>query len=96
VAQNLSAISLLAAVATLILIVTFYFFETKYKNFSWYKSGKVGFSGLAVLGIFFLVRALVALSFSFVLSFAGKFESVFSGITAFLFFLGVFNLARQK
>lgn len=93
---SLSLISLATAVVVALCIVLFYFLETKYKNLSWYKSGRVGFSGLFSLGVFFLVRSLVAIAFPYVLSFLGKYEPMIASTTAFLLFLGIFNLSRQK
>jgi hypothetical protein len=92
----LSIVSLIASTSVALLIVLFYFLETKYKNISWYKSGKVGFSGLVVLGIFFLVRGAVALKFDFVLTFLGRIESVISLILTFFIFLAIYNLSQQK
>lgn len=68
--------------------------NTRYKNFSWYKSGRIGFAGLTSIGIYFLIRGLIAIFFPFVLSFVGDFEPILSGIAAFAFFSMVFNLSR--
>jgi len=75
------------------LIVLFYFLEARYKKFTWYKSGKIGFSGLMVLGIFFLMRSVVALIDPSMLSFIGKFDAIADSIAAFLFFLSIYNLS---
>ena len=85
----------LAGFGVIFLLIGFWFFlESKYKNFSWYKSGRVGFSGLLVAGLFFLIRAGVATAFPTVLSFVGGVEGIVSGIVAFSFFLGLYNLSR--
>ena len=78
------------------LIGLFYLFERGYKNFSWYRSGRIGFSGLAIAGIFFVLRALVASFFPFVISFVDKFEAIASSIASFTAFLLLFNLARSE
>lgn len=93
---NSSVPSLIASTVVSLLLTLFYFLETRYKNFSWYRSGRVGFSGLFTLGIFFLIRALVAIFFPFVISFFGKFESIGSGILTFILFLTVYNLSQRK
>ncbi|KKT33345.1 MAG: hypothetical protein UW21_C0012G0005 [Candidatus Woesebacteria bacterium GW2011_GWB1_44_11b] len=54
----------------------------------------MGFSGLLVAGLFFLIRAGVATAFPTVLSFVGGVEGTVSGIVAFAFFLGLYNLSR--
>ena len=76
-------------------IFLFFLLDNFYRAFSWYKSGRVGFSGLATLGIFFIVRLISSMFFSNIVSFAPKFENVFSGTIAFLSFLLLFNLSRQ-
>lgn len=77
------------------LIGLYYYFDKHYKTFSWYRSGRIGFSGLTVAGTFFLARALFASIFPFVISFVSSYEVILSAVTAFTFFLLTFNLARQ-
>jgi len=83
---NSSLSSLYACLVIGGLIFLFFFLEARYKDFSWYKSGKVGFSGLTSLGFFFLIRAFVAFFFPFVLSFVGKIDVILSAIIAFALF----------
>lgn len=78
-----------------LLIVIYVFVSKRYRNFSWYRSGRVGVAALIVLGVFFLARAIVAQVFPFVLSFAGKSESILSAVVSFIIFLAVFNLSRR-
>lgn len=92
---NSSLTSLTASTVALALIILFFVLDKRYKRFSWYKSGRVGFSGLTILGLLFLLRAAVAPIYPNVLSFAGNYEPFASGIVAFVFFLLVFNLSRQ-
>lgn len=88
--------SLIAFAALMILIVLFFVLDNQYKKFAWYKSGRIGFSGLTVLGAFFLARAIVAASFPNVLSFVGKADIIISSIMAFFSFLSVYNLSRRN
>ncbi|MFZ5932886.1 MAG: hypothetical protein ACOYT7_02315 [Patescibacteria group bacterium] len=92
---NSSVYSFLAFFAVTCLVTLFFYLDAHYRNFSWYKSGRVGFSGLTTLGAFFLLRALIALPFPFVISFIGRNEAVVSGVGAFFAFLTVYNLARK-
>ena len=78
------------------LILLFNFVDSRYKNFNWYKSGKIGLAGLLAAGVFFLVRAAIALEFPFVVSFPGRSEIVLSGVCAFSLFLLIYNLAKNK
>jgi len=91
-----SSLSLGGSILIALLIILFFVFDKHYKRFTWYKSGRVGFTGLTILGLFFLIRAFVALNFHNVLSFSGKNEVYFSVVLAFSSLLILFNLSRQK
>lgn len=94
--KNSSLVSLIYSVGILALLGLFYFLDGHYKDFTWYKSGRVGFAGLTVAGFFFILRAAIAIFFPSVLSFVGKFEALVSALSAFIFFLLIFNLARSE
>ena len=94
--SNSSLVSFIAFTTILFLIFVYYLLDVHYKEFSWYKSGKIGFSGLAVLGLLFLIRAGVAIFYAGVLSFVGKSEVFVSGPLAFMSFLVIFNLGNVK
>lgn len=90
--------SLAVAVITLLnfgLILLFDFVSIRYKNFSWYKSGKIGLAGLLTSGVFFLLRAAIATLFPSVVSFSGRSEIVLSGVCAFTIFLLIYNLSKD-
>ena len=91
-----SVFSFAAFVVIVGLMALYHFLDRHYKSFSWYRSGRIGFSGLTVAGIFFLLRAAVASFFPFVLSFVVSVEAILSGIAAFTLFLLTFNLARAE
>ena len=90
------ASSLIGFFFFLFLIGLFSFLDSKYKGFSWYKSGRVGFAGLVVVGFTFLVRTGLAVVFEDVLSLVGKGDAFLSGVVAFAAFLLLFNLARSS
>ncbi len=94
--SNTSLPSLIAFIVLLLVIAFYTFLDAHYKKFTWYKSGKVGFSGLATLGLLFLIRTAVAATFPSMLSFLGPIDSIISGVIAFTSFLLVFNLSRQQ
>lgn len=76
--------------------IFFYFlFEATYRKFNWYKSGRVGFSGLLVAGLFFLARAILAYFFVNQVSLVGTVDVYLSASFSFLFFLLLFNLSRN-
>lgn len=85
--------AILFALFSGLLVLIFYMLDSRYKRFSWYKSGRVGFSGLAILGIFFLGRALVAIMDPSMVSFVGKIDAISDSIVSFLFFLALYNLS---
>lgn len=83
--------------ALLILIFVFYYLDVHYKNFNWYKSGRIGFSGLTILALIFLTRSLVAIVGITVLSFVNqRSEAIISASIVFVCLLGLYNLGRQK
>ena len=87
--------SFIAFLVVLIFVFIFYYLDLHYKSYTWYKSGKIGFSGLVTTGLFFLIRSAIAISRLPVVSFLSGFEGIISGIAAFVCFLLVFNLSRK-
>jgi len=89
--------SFLAFVAILIFIFISYYLDAHYKAFTWYRSGKIGFAGIATLSLVFLTRSALAIFGTSVISFVGlRAEAVVSGAAAFICFILIFNLARIK
>lgn len=91
-----SLVSFFAFLVTLIFIFIFYYLDIHYKRFAWYKSGKIGFSGLSVVGFIFVTRSAIALMGITMISFLGRLEVYFSGVAAVIAFALLFNLGRQK
>ena len=91
-----STSSLVASVFILLLISIYLFSDAHYRKFTWYKSGRIGFSGLTVVGLFFLTRSLVALAFDNVLSFVGKTEIYFSTTLAIVSFFAIYSLSKKE
>lgn len=83
-------------ILVMFLFISLYLFlDSKYKKFSWYKSGRVGFAGLATMGLFFLLRSLVAFFEPSMLFFVERYDVWLSGIMSFVAFLLLFNLSRK-
>lgn len=95
-ASHSSLSSFLGFLVILILILAFYLLDNHYREFSWYKSGKIGFSGLATLTLFFIIRSVLATMGITVLSFTGKYEAIVSGSLAFICLTTLFNLGRKS
>jgi len=88
--------SFLAFLVILIMVFVAYYFDTHYKRFSWYKSGKIGFAGLATAILIFLIRSAIAIVKVPMLSFAGSGETALSGVTVLICFLLFLNLGKVK
>ncbi|HJY98382.1 MAG TPA: hypothetical protein VJ227_01570 [Patescibacteria group bacterium] len=88
--------SFIAFLSLLIIVFIAFFFDQRYKDFAWYKSGKIGFTGLATLTIIFLTRLVIAILQIPVISFLGRFEAVASGVAAFISLILLINLGRQS
>jgi hypothetical protein len=87
--------SFLGFVAILILVFESFWLDTHYKSFTWYKSGRVGFAGLATAATAFLIRGLLAIKGVTMLSLVGRQEAAASGVVALTCFLLLFDLARR-
>ena len=81
---NYSLNSFLAFVVSLILIFLAYWFDLRYKTFTWYKSGRIGFAGLAVSILFFISRTVIAILGITMISFVNKFEAIISGLVVLI------------
>lgn len=89
-----------------LLILLFFFLKKNYRRFNWYKSGKVGFAGLASLAIFFLLRGILAIFFyDAMVSFGrsngyslliGRIDALISATIAFCFILCIYTLSKSK
>jgi hypothetical protein len=87
--------SFIGFVVIVILVGLYHFFDNHYKSFIWYRSGKVGFSGLATSTVLFLIRTIVFLFLPNALSFVPKFEVYLSALASFLFAFLTYNLSRE-
>lgn len=93
---NFSLSSFLGFLVILIFIFIFHYLGVHYKEFPWYKSGRIGFAGLTILALVFLVRSVIAIIGIPVLSFVDlRYEAVVSGSLVFICFLALYNLGRQ-
>lgn len=93
---NSSVASLFGFLICIFLIGGFFVLDIHYKKLTWYRSGRVGFAGLAVTGFFFLIRAVVAAIYPHVITVPGRFDAIISSIVAFAFFLVIYNLAKSE
>jgi hypothetical protein len=91
-----SLTSFLAFTTILVMIFLSYWFDVNYKNFTWYKSGKIGFAGLSIAFIFFLIRSVLAIMGITMLSFVVKFEFIISGVITLISLILLISLGKKK
>jgi hypothetical protein len=94
--NNSSMYSFLAFVGTLILIFLSYWFDINYRNFTLYRSGKIGFAGLSTAILLFFARTVIAIAGLTMVSFVGKIEIPVSGAMTLIFIGLLVNLGRKK
>lgn len=78
----------------LFLIPTFILVEKNYKNFLWYKSGKRGFTSMFTIGMFFLIRSIIALVNPSMVFLLLDYDPIVSGIISFVSFSIIFYLGK--
>lgn len=76
-------------------VLLFFQIDARYKRLSWYRSGRVGFAGFSVMGIFFLARAVIAFVDPSMITLIGRVDVVMSALVAFLMFFVVYNLSQS-
>src|SRR3989344_6210473 len=89
-------IYLVLLIIAILLFFCFSLLDKRYKTFSWYRSRRLGFTGLSIAGVFFLLIAFIAASFSGMISFVGKKDIIVSSIFAFICFVALYNLSRKR
>lgn len=65
-------------------LLGFTFFNARYRTFSWYPSGKIGFAGVGSLGIYFLLRSIFGVYTALTSSLS---IGIFNGIIGLVLFL---------
>lgn len=89
--------SFLAFLAMLIFSFIFYYMDLHYKTYTWYKSGRIGFSGLTTLILFFVTRSLLAIFKINMISFLSlRTEISLSAGAAIICLVLLINLANGK
>lgn len=78
------------------LMALFYFLEGRYRRFAWYKSGRVGFSGLTISGLYFFLRVVLSIFAPQTFSLVGKVDLLPSAVVAFLLFFSLYNLSEAS
>lgn len=81
--------------ATVISVVVFHIIKKNFKSFIWYKSGRRGFSGLFTLGIFFLIRSMVAIVRPESILLLTEYDIFISGLISSISFLNIFVLGGK-
>lgn len=87
---------LLGVILAVFLISLYFLVDRHYKKFAWYKSGKVGFTGLSISGVTFLIFTLIAIFFPDMVFFQGKIGASIAGTLSFISFILLFNLSQKS
>ncbi len=77
------------------MLFLFVILDANYKKLTWYKSGRIGFAGFTVFGLFFLIRAILASFTISMLSLVSPYDVYLSGLASILCFSVVFYLSRK-
>ncbi len=77
-------------------IFLYFFLKSHYRSYSWYKSGRVGFSGVAVLLFLFLTRFISSFFNIDIISYAPKYEIFLNGSSSLLLVLLMYNLFKEE
>jgi hypothetical protein len=75
-------------------LLVYFLVHKQYKSFIWYRSGKRGFSGLFITGLFFLIRSAVSLVKPELTIMVTTYDIFISGLISFVSFLNIFILGR--
>jgi len=88
--------AILFSLSSFLIFGLYRFLDAKYRRFTWYKSGRVGFAGIMSLGVFFLIRAALILGIPGSDLHIGKVGVIPSAVAAFLLFYFVYNLSEGQ
>lgn len=92
---NFDFFNIINFLVALSLILIFFYINRRYKRYVWYRSGKVGFSGLLIAGLYFVFQASF-LMISGIMNQVKIFEAILFGLFAIGSFLTLFILAKNK
>ena len=81
-------VNLIGVLPGVVTLLVYTFFLKKYRRFSWYPSGKIGFVGMSTVVVYFTLRALVATYQFWVLSSPGHLVDGLIALLVSLFFVG--------
>lgn len=95
-ATHSSLASFIGFLVILLIIFISYWLDAHYKRFSWYRSGKMGFTGITTLSLVFALRFGLAIFGLVVLSFVSKFEALLSGFGMLVSLYFLFSLGRKE
>lgn len=93
--KNYSLSSFIGFWIVTVFVFLYFFVDANYRKFTWYKSGRVGFSGLLVAGLFFVVRSVLSVFFVDGPTIMGQLDIYISASFSFVSFLLLFNLAKK-
>lgn len=88
--------TIVLSVTSLLLLAIFFILKKNYKRFNWYRSGRLGFASMVVLGLLFLIRAIASVLDFGSISLIGVVGFIPSAILSFFSFFTVYNLSQRR
>jgi len=76
-------------------LVIYFLLEKNYKKLQWYKSGKIGFSGLFVLSVYFFMNSALAILIPDMVFFSGKINAIISMLLGLIFAFALTRLSKK-
>jgi len=86
----------LTFLVSLIFVAAFLVVNANYKRFRWYKSGRVGFTGIAISALFFLTKGVIALFADGVVLFSGVVEPYLAFTLVAVCVFIIYRLSRTQ
>lgn len=84
-------VNIFLVVAPVLSLISYKFLTSRYRRFSWYPSGRIGFLGFSSFAIYFFLHSAVAFGLFWMLSFrVYLFDGLLSFFLVWLFVLGIY------
>lgn len=87
-------INLILLAIAAICIILYFILQANYRRFSWYRSGRVGFSGFVVMAVYFFTRSVIAVFNLPVVSLMGVADAAVSAGLTIVSFVVIYTLSR--
>lgn len=94
--KNSSLSSFLSFWIILLFIFAYFFLDSQYRRFTWYRSGRVGFAGVVVACLLFISRIILYLIYPQTTSYVSIYDPYLSATFAIVFLFLTYKLTFSK